>query len=432
MPTSLVSTGVQFPDSTIQTTAATGSPNYNQVGTTIIWAASNSGSFPIGITGAVGMRWASSNILTTRPTQIATPPVEMVLHMNANSVSTSSSTSGNFVAATTGAESALSNTTNYNTRPKLVKDGFTGRYLLTPARLDWGSYSSSATYYTTGWTSDFVNWQGFDNGNVTTSPEVSAFNHYTGTRIYLYPTTSSYNFYRAVANIAYNQTASPTNTLSALTITGTTPIVSNLGFLDTGTQGTSRLYVMAGPQAGVSYFMYSTDDGINWTSVAVSTGNNFGRIVGSTAEIMFYAYNNGIRRSTDLGNTWGSYNFGDNVSGTSVSWYPYSVAWDGTTWLAVGNNSYLVTKAMGSGTSWTQLTNTGAFYSSGNFHSVAYNPTLSAWLAIDGRGGLYSNTNSDPNAGSWTLRAQMANNNGFGQAIRWNLSVVAANTNNFY
>jgi hypothetical protein len=430
MPTSLVSTGVQFPDSTIQTTAATGSPNYNQLGTTIIWAASNTGSFPIGITGAVGMRWASSNILTTRPTQIATPPVEMVLHMNANSVSTSSSNSGNFVAATSGAGSALSNTLDYGTAPKLVKDGFTGRYLLAPARLDWGSYSSSATYYTTGWTSDFINWQGLDNGTVSTQGNISAFNHYTGTRVYLNPFANTTVFSRAVANIAYNQTASPTNTFSTSGITGVGVEVRNAGFLDTGTQGTSRLYVLTGPQAGISYFIYSTDDGVNWSSVAISTGDNPGRIVGSTAEIMFYAYNNGIRRSTNLGNSWGDYNFGDNVSGTSNQAYPISLAWNGTTWLANGRNAYLVTKAMGSGTSWTRLTNQNDF--GGSVHSVAYNPTLSAWLVIDSRGRIYSNTNSDPNAGSWTLRAQVANDNPFGQAIRWNLSVVAANTNNFY
>jgi hypothetical protein len=433
MPTSLVSTGVQFPDSTIQTTAATGSPNYNQLGTTIIWAASNSVSFPIGITGAVGMRWASSNILTTRPTQIATPPVEMVLHMNANSVSTFSSTSGNFVAATSGAGSALSNTLDYGAVPKLVKDGFTGRYLLAPAQLNWGSYSSSAVYYSTGWTSDFINWQGLDNGSVSTSAQISAFNHYTGTRIYLNPPNTTTQFFRAVANIAYNQTASPTNTFDTSSITGAGVGLRNVGFLDTGTQGTSRLYVLTRPQSGISYFIYSTDDGVNWSSVAISTGNDAGRIVGSTAEIMFYAFNNGIRRSTNLGNSWGSYDFGDNVQGTQSNFHPASIAWNGTTWLAVTDyNSRLVTKAMGSSTSWTRLTNTGAFANPSGFHSVAYNPTLSAWLAIDSGGRLYSNTNSDPNAGSWTLRAQVANDNPFGQAIRWNLSVVAANTFNFY
>jgi hypothetical protein len=436
MPTSLVSTGVQFPDSTIQTTAATGSPNYNQIGTTIFWCSSNSATYPVGLSAA-GLRWATTNISTTQPTLIASPPVELQVSTALTGVSPSG-TGSSFVGATTGQDGALANSTNYTAVLKLVRDGYTGRYTLSDVRAAYGSYSTIFTAWTLAYTSDFVVWYPYRNASSGSdnTPSVSAFNHYTGTRIFtnrnFYDNTNT--FYRTVAASAYD-TNTTTNTFDVnnLATTWQPGRIQTLGFIDTGTQSTSFFYVVV---RGISFPYYvtflkssGTNDGATgtWTQATGlgSSNGSLSRVVGSTAEIMFWSYNGGMFSSTDLGATWTKYSFGDTTFGTSNNYYTRSTAWNGTRWLAINsNNTRLCTKLMGSGTSWTDC----AQISGETPAAVAYNPTYSVWVFISNAGRVYTNSNSDPTSGGWTYVNQLTTNS---TGLNWGIIVVGANTTNF-
>lgn len=419
---------------TTWTSAAVPSDNWTTLGSTIVWRGSPSDTSPYNFSAA-GMLWATDNILTKRPKLISTPPIEQQLNITPLTVSTNTTYEYLTVSALTAL--GVSNTLD-GTIQKLVRDGFTGRYSVAPACAGLESYNSDVKYFMSGFTTDFVQWapyQGASSGSP--SPYISAFNHYTGTNISVLLPSAAFQatFYRYIANIAYNL-KSATNSFNINSIVGGTDVrAHNVGFLDTGTQSTSRLYVIARENSGgtaAAYFVYSTgtNDGATGTWTSVSIGNTTtipSRIVGSTAEIMFYVNNSGIYRSTNLGDTWSTYVFGDNVIGTNGSYYPMSITWNNTTWLAVFNNN-LVTKTMGSGTSWTRLTNASSIFPTPGAGAVAYNPTLSAWLVISVDGEIYYNTNSDPNAGTWTFASRVtAGNTNFG----FGLSVIAANTFNF-
>jgi hypothetical protein len=313
---------------------------------------------------------------------------------------------------------------------KLKKDGFANRYVISNAEILFNSSGGSSTLVTTGFTTDFVNWRGLrDNQINSTLYFQDAFNNYTGTKVQTYYSGSfNPNIYRYIASNAYTYNATASNTYNVTSALGSGHTVAT-GFLDTGNSGTSRLHATA--LAGSSlYFFYSTDDGVSWSYsyMGNSGGNLPGAIKGSPAEIMTYASNQGIFRSTDLGNNWSKYNFGDNVSGTSSGYFPRSLAWNNSTWLAVNSNSdRLCTKAMGSGTSWTRLTNAPH---NNVVLAVGYNPTLSVWIMLDEKCDVFYNTNSDPNAGSWvfafSIGGQFTNGNKMG------IAVVAAGTFNFH
>ncbi len=443
MPTSLVSTGVQFPDSTIQTTAATGSPNYTTTGTTLAWMHFSNSSLPPFLS-AVGSTWASSNIITTPPTIIATPSAEQQMNMPANQVFPSASNAAAFWGATTGGGVQLSNpmssifaTANY----RLVYDGFTNRYSFAPAAASFANYSGSSVYFTDTYTTDFITWLGYTRTTLYTNDYyISAFNHYTGTRILTSFSASSQVYYpelyRKTAATAYDNGASFTNTINVNSLIGGTDIRAQTPkFIDTGTQSTSRMCVLARENGGGTqntYFLYSTgtNDGAagTWTSVAIGGRGIIGRLVGSAAEIMFYGSSSGISRSLDLGNTWTNYNYGDSSSGgTSNSNFPQSATWNNSRWLTINSSSGgLSTKPMDSSTTWTYCSNAAGL---GSFIAVAYNPTQSAWLVITNGGRIYYNTNSDPSAGSWTQVTQISANQGIGV---FSIGVMAAKTFNFY
>lgn len=389
MAVSLVSTGVQFPDSTIQTTAASGVPNMATNGSTIInlfntgqlWAnGSNAGTI-----------FGTTNINTTAPSVVWQNP-ELQANMWYNP----------------GASAAFYSQSGYGWNgsglgiswPRLQYDFYTNRYVITLFAAS-GSNNSIMNWYSED---GGITWIQFQNSSVaSTSQFIPAFNNYTGARV---ATVNSYgstiiNTYSA-AN-AYNANASATVTYSTNYSATTGPVT----FIDTGTQSTSRFFVPANASSVSQQLMLyraANDDSGTWTQIFLGDRNQCTRVIGSTAEIMCYSSNKGVMRSVDMGDNWSNYNFGSNTFGTNQSWYWTFMAWNGTYWLGTiyNDNDKLVTKAMGSGTSWTTLTNLSGPGIT-DWRGVAWNPTLGCWIIIKNNGGVYTNTSSDPNSGTWTL-----------------------------
>lgn len=404
MATSLVSTGVQFPDSTIQTTAATGGPNWATAGTTLVFV---SGATTSGYTAqgtARGLIFASNNPTTTDFVLTASVPPEQQLSIITGS-NDGSGQQSSYPATYPQGGMGVGATTDYAVYPYFVYDGFTGRYTMTVVT-QMAGYSNVWTGL--GYTTDFVNWRPYLNysagGSTTYYP--SAFNHYTGTRVYTTFGSGSYSYsiFRVTAANAYDFTASPT---TSVYIDGTFGLSNytcrQVRFVDTGSSGTSYFLATASNNSGNVRVFKSTDDGVTWTEYQASSNNNPSRIVGNNTELMFYMYNQGIRRSTNGGVTWGQYDYGSNTQSTSSTYYPTQTAWNGSFWITIydGRANY---KAMGSGTSWTTLTNFPSGISSTEWTSVAWNQTLGCWLLISRRGTLCSNSNSDPTTGTWTFR----------------------------
>jgi hypothetical protein len=220
-------------------------------------------------------------------------------------------------------------------------------------------------------------------------------------------------------NIWANGPDTPFNLNSATaTITGLTSITSGGGtyayyinFIDNGTQGSSYFLIYA-IDGGTSYVLYS-QDGNTW-SYSWSVPSRYyytGQFVGSSTEVIL-GHNGpstvGIASSTDGGLNYSTYNFGDSTHGTSSTYYPIALTHNGTYWLSVGaiaSSHYLVTKTMGSGTTWTFVSGFPTTY--GTPTSVAYNSVDSKWYVLAGlsnsRVYLYSSSQANPNTSSWTL-----------------------------
>lgn len=405
MPTSLVSTGVQFPDSTIQTTAATGGPNWTTAGTTLVFSASNgTNSYP-GQSTTRGLVYASNNATTTDfVLATAIPPEQQINAMTAGNEGAGGSPSSYPATYPTGSTGVGANT-DYATYPYFVYDGFTGRYSMnTQMNMAGVNYPFVGLAYTT----DFITWRPYRNyTSASATHQLSVFNNYTGTRVYTTRSsvdgTISYYIYRVTAANAYNITATPTNSIYIDSALGTSSgRCSNLRFVDTGSSGTSYFLATIYTNSA-SYIAKSTDDGVTWTGLVYVSGNSPGRVVGNNTELMFYVYNQGMRRSTNSGATWGSYDYGSNTQGTQSYYYPTQTAWNGSFWITIydGRANY---KAMDSSTSFTTLTNFPSGVSSTEWSSAAWNQTLGCWLLVSRNGTLCSNSNSNPSTGTWTFQ----------------------------
>lgn len=423
MATSLVSTGVQFPDSTIQTTAATGSPSMATNGSTILMV-SNSNYWSYG-SGASNL-FGASNISTTAPALIyPNPEINNNLWYNPGAGQSCYSYSAN----------DWNGNGYYGQYGRMQYDFYTNRFVITLATVNAGSYFTSMNLYST----DGVNWAPFQNAaNVVASAiKVSAFNNYTGARIVTFSNSGSWysNPIRTYAAAdAYNDDSN--------TYTSYSP--SNGGysyapsFIDTGTQSTSKFFVTNinnGASSLVVCSRAANDDAGSFSEYSLGNYNASSRVIGMAAEIMFYSYNKGVFYSTDMGANWNRYNFGNNVDGTSTGNYWYQMAWNGSYWLGTlnNNNNRIATKAMGSGTSWTALTNLSSFqYTNQYVTGVAWNPTLGFWI-IAKSGQLYTNTSSDPNSGSWTLlrNVPFASGQGSGGTTYSPMYVKATQTYNY-
>lgn len=393
MATSLVSTGVQFPDATIQTTAATGSPSMATNGSTILMNF-NYGQWAYG--SGSGNLFGSANISTTAPSLIlGSPEINNNLWYNPGSGSSCYVYSGNDWNANG----------YYGQYGRLQYDFYTNRFVTTIATVNAGSSYTSMNLYST----DGVNWVPFQwAANVVSSAiKVSAFNNYTGARVVTYVSSGGWysnNIRTFNAANAYNDDSN--------TYTDYSP--SNSGysyapsFIDTGTQSTSKFFVANVNSGASSLVMCSraaNNDTGSFTENTLGNRNACSRVIGMAVEIMCYSYGKGVLYSTDMGDNWNNYNFGSNVDGTNAGNYWYYMAWNGSYWLGTlsNNNNRIVTKAMGSGTSWTALTNMSSFqYTNQYINGVAWNPTLGYWIISKG-GQLFTNSSSDPNSGSWTL-----------------------------
>lgn len=388
MAVSLVSTGVQFPDSTIQTTAVSGTPSMSANGSTIItqtntnlWAyGSNTGTY----TG-------TTNITTTAPATIwQSPEVRANMWYSPGGSASMVSRSGDGWNATGDYSSGW---------PRLLYDYYTNRFVATLYVTSGGSNSIMNWYSDDGCST----WYPFLNSNFQQSSYLwlPSFNPYTGARV---STRSNYasselNTYSA-AN-AYNMDASASQSSSTVGQAGPP------SFIDTGTQSTSKFFVMgrdSGASQGYMYSRTANNDSGTWTDYYFGNKNQMSRVIGMPVEIMCCSYNNGICYSTDMGGGWNFYNFGSNVIGTSSDKFYKHMAWNGSYWLGTTNtNNYrLVTKVMGSGTSWTELTNLSTPGIT-DWAGVAWNPTLACWIIIKYNGAVYTNTSSNPNSGTWTL-----------------------------
>ena len=433
MPTSLVSTGVQFPDNTIQTTAATGGANWTQAGTTLVFSASDQTNGYTAQSTNRGLIYATNNPTTTNFVLATTIPPEhqlsVVISSNQNAGGYPTSYPSTYPTGALG----VGATTDYAIAQYFVYDGFTGRYTLNTANQMAGvDYTYCAPAYTT----DFITWTPYRNNTAGTSVthQPSVFNKYTGTRVYTTKQTISGTvstaIYRVTAANAYNLSATPTTTIGIDDYFGiTNGKLYNVRFVDTGSSGTSYFLASISNGSG-TWTAKSTDDGVTWTNFVGTGGNNNpGRIVGNDTELMFYIYNQGVRRSTNSGASWGSYDYGSNTQGTSSQYYPTQTAWNGSYWLTIysGRANY---KAMGSGTSWTTLSNFPSGVSSTEWSSAAWNPTLGCWLLIDGRGLLCSNSSSDPSIGTWTVQRVACSGAG-SNALQPRLYVVGSTQFNF-
>lgn len=411
MPTSLVSTGVQFPDSTIQTTAATGSPSFTTAGTTLAFVASESTNFAPAQLSTRGAIYGTNNPLTTD--FVRTSPIipEQQISMAVQGNQGSGGVYNYPSLYTRSAYAAVGGNTDYVQRDYLVYDGYTGRYTMNlSANIGGVSDLLCGTAYTT----DFVNWTPYLNSNpglaITRYP--SAFNPYTGTRVYtsVYSSTFSYYIYRVTAANAYNQTATPTNSIycdNLLSSYGYSNFrCHQVRFVDTGSSGSSYFLASIANGSNNNFICKSTDDGVNWTAYIVSGNNSPGRIVGNNTELLFYTYNQSMLYSTNGGTSWPTFNYGSNTQGTSSQYYPTQTAWNGSYWLTLydGRANF---KAMGSGTSFTTLTNFPAGVSSTGWYGLAWNNTFGCWLLVDSTGLLYSNTNSNPSSGTWAFQRQI-------------------------
>jgi len=428
MPTSLVSTGVQFPDSTIQTTAATGGPNWTTAGTTLFFVSSlnNNNNTPAIVPS--GLILGSTNILTTAPVYVNPLSLE---YQSGQGTGTTVGGGANNILIPNSAE-GISHKMDYAVNPRLLRDGFTGRYVMSAAQAT-SAGSSTTTRWGTTYSTDLNNWLSIKGASSSTNATNSAFNNYTGTRVY---TVGIANFmvYTNTAATAYDWSAGSTNSINTYSWADPNYIyVGPPAFIDTGSQSTSRFIIYGYDDNSYMWVLRSATGGAlgNWTATNTYLNSSyFGRIVGNSTEIMAYSYNKGMYRSTDMGVSIGRFNFADNSGGGAAGDHPTSTAWNGTYWLCITSyeNNKLVSRLMGSGTTFTRLTNTGI--ANGNWSSVAYNPTLGVWLAVNNEGDLYSNSNSNPTAGTWSyvrtiLRPQTTSD------FSLKMYVVAAATNNF-
>lgn len=432
MATSLVSTGVQFPDSTIQTTAATGGPNWATAGTTLAFSTSvNSNSYP-GQSTTRGLVYASNNATTTDLVLATTiPPEQQISSLVASNENAGGSPQSYPATYPTGATS-VGGDTEYSTYPYFVYDGFTGRYSMnTQMNMAGVNYTFTGLAYTT----DFITWRPYRNFTIASvTHQLSVFNNYTGTRVYttrnMIDGSISYSIYRVVAADAYNITATPTNSIYIDSALGTSNgRCNNLRFVDTGSSGTSYFLATIYTNSA-SYIAKSTDDGVTWTGLVYVSSNQPGRIVGNDTELMFYAYNNGMRRSTNGGASWSSFDYGSNTQGTQSYWSPRQTAWNGSYWITIyeGRANY---KVMGSGTSFTTLTNFPSGVSSQNWASAAWNNTLGCWLLVDRYGLLCSNSNSNPSTGTWTVQRVVPGGGAGSAALQPQLYVTGQTQYNF-
>lgn len=396
MAVSLVSTGVEFPDSTIQTSAA-GQPSMSANGSTMINISASSSLWAYG--SNAGTILGTQNINTTPFSTIwKNPEVEANMWSSPGASASFYSKSGNGWNATGNYSEAY---------PRIQYDHYTNRYVAT---LDGQSGSTNRMNW---WSSDgAITWYPFENSNSGTQQgifKVPAFNNYTGAKVttgFDYSDTQVRTF---LAADAYNESSSNNNTES---FGGNAGPVS---FIDTGTQSTSKFFlVMNNPGASSMAIISRTADqdanSAAWSTYSLGNQNASSRIIGMENELMCWSYNKGIFRSFNMGASWTNYNFGSNQIGTNGGYYYRHMAWNGSYWLGTIQNdtNTLVSKGMGdgSGNSWTQLTNLSTPGVT-NWTGVAWNPTLGCWIIIK-NGVMYTNTSSNPNSGTWTKGPQIS------------------------
>lgn len=378
MAVSLVSTGVQFPDSTIQTTAAAGNSVFT-TGSLIL-----TGTY--GNFGGGGV-YVLKNPSTIGETLILTgqPPQDITF------------TTG--ISQNRGSDRDPAYNAKYDFyRSQLI--------VTTRATADYGSSNQtirtvSRAKYGGDWTS------------ITAGSNISydtAVNYYTGQNVIIRTQQSNGSIYTNGPTNLYNLSGA-TNTTSGTAVTGGTTTMYFINFLDLGSQGASKFFIGCFNSDASQYRILSSTDGITWTNTLGYSGSRTwgaANFAGNATEIMCGhagGSSYGVLRSTDSGASWDNYNFGDSTHGTGASQYPKSLAHNGTYWLSVSSNSnYLVSKAMGSGTTWTYISGFPTTF--GSPSSVTYNSSDSKWYVLVANSGyayLYTNTASDPSTGSWTL-----------------------------
>lgn len=384
MAVSLVSTGVQFPDSTIQTTAATSS-------------VFTSGSIVLsGVTG-IDFGGGGVHVLQNPSTADGTsviwtgsPPEDQ--------------------AITTGLSQ---NRMSSKEKVRHIKPDFYNGGLLaqTQATYDYGgsNLSLKALVYSKTGRSDWTSIAQTSGSNLQ-----GAINHYTGRTIW----TIMQNYttvFSSPAGTPYFTQGTNYTSVSPNSICGEDVTPNFLNFLDLGSQAASKFFIGCRAQYSNNYYVMYSVDGVSWSAVAAdSSGKNWynATFVGNSTEIIAGHGNGsstGLLRSTDSGSSWTQYAFGNSSSGTNNSYYPTGLTHNGTYWLAIDSNSgRLVSKTMGSSTTWAQVSGysgSSVGWSSGNTpRSVTWNSADSKWYVLAGNyDALMSNSSSDPQSGTWVL-----------------------------
>lgn len=381
MAVSLISTGVQYPDSTIQTTAATASvfTDGSLVFSGVEGTADMGG-------GGVHVLQNPSTVSGTTVIYTGSPPEDATV--------------------TTGL-SQNRGSRRYKVRD--IKRDFYNGGLLVQAQVEYDIGSSNSTlrnlcYSKSGrrdWTSIW------SSANV---PLQGAVNPYTGRTVSI----QIYNYgtiYSNPANLAWNVVGPGTQSFSGSAVVGNDVTPKFVNFLDLGSQSASRFFICVKGISDNSTYILRSETGASGTwsyATADQSGKNwdYGNFVGNSTEIIAghgNGSNSGLIRSTDSGASWGQYAFGDSASGTNNSYYPKGLSHNGTYWCAINsNNNKLVSKAMGSGTTWTQTGYSDGTY--GNPKAITWNSVDSKWyLLTESYDALFTNSSSDPGTGTWAL-----------------------------
>jgi hypothetical protein len=400
-------------------------PNLNVDGATI-YVLGSQGLYTYRSTS--GWQWGSTNIVTTAPV-LAGQALELRANLDFSPSSASSIASS--YLCWNGSSVVIG-----NGQTRILYDYYTSRFVQT-LTLAGGGTATINVYSTDG-----VNWIPFTNAYVaytsTNTVRLPAFNKYTGIKVTsnvkangTQDTSGILNTYSA-AN-AYNETATATSSFDAAGTFANNVQMGMPTFVDTGTQATSMFMVAGVSSTASTAGVFSSVDGTTWSSYSIGNKQAPSRIIGTSTELMFYCSNGGAFRSTNMGTSWTNFNFGSNTGGTAAGSYWGYMAWNGSYWLGTFYNdtNTLVSRAMGTGTTFTTLTNLTTPGVT-NWKGVAWNPTLAVWIIIKNNGDMYTNSSSDPNAGTWTfVRALTGASGNTSSGYDWPLYVKAASTFNY-
>lgn len=393
MPTSLVSTGVQFPDSTIQTTAASASPGATAVGSIVMMSMQSSSiSYPGMYDAGVNSGIYESNYYIAPYTNINIGGT--LYPANLTSIQTYAASGYNNL--NTGSANLLPSLVNHNLSGTSNVPTVTG-LVWHRGWEKWVGSTVSGRYVVLYVSSNGINWVPINfrtpNFSITTgypyTPTSVMWNRYSGA------TTSAFG-YRSVVTSDYRVLYFTNSTFTDTQIFTSINDVGNGGTIDNGSSNVSIIFY---GKTSTSVGVMSSSNLTSWSALADITGVSGGTyfsfrapnvVTNSTAAYIlqgagganvFIATSSGSTGKSDpgLGSGLGGIGANDSyilVTGTSAK-YSANVNSTTPTW-----------SALTSPPSWG--TTIGCFW------------TGAAWIVVTEKG-FYVNTNTNPNSGTFTL-----------------------------